>query len=64
MAKTFDNGKKFILCQPVCNVFGLQVHPEVVHTPRGKEIIQNFVYEICGCKMDWTMGSFMSAAMA
>src|SRR5690606_6802704 len=32
------------------------------HTPRGKELIQNFVYEICGCKMDWTMGSFIEEA--
>ncbi len=39
--------------------FGLQFHPEVAHTPRGKEIIQNFVYKICECKMDWTMGSFI-----
>ncbi|MEA3186752.1 MAG: hypothetical protein QOD99_582, partial [Chthoniobacter sp.] len=39
--------------------YGLQFHPEVAHTPRGKEIIQNFVYEICGSKMDWTMGSFI-----
>ncbi|MGC3989078.1 MAG: glutamine-hydrolyzing GMP synthase [Chthoniobacteraceae bacterium] len=39
--------------------YGLQFHPEVAHTPRGKEIIQNFVYRICGCKMDWTMGSFI-----
>ena len=30
-------------------IFGIQFHPEVVHTPRGKEIIQNFVYGICGC---------------
>lgn len=40
-------------------IFGLQFHPEVVHTPRGKEIIQNFVHGICGCTMDWTMGSFI-----
>jgi GMP synthase (glutamine-hydrolysing) len=39
--------------------YGLQFHPEVVHTPRGKEILQNFVYKICGCAMDWTMGSFI-----
>ncbi len=39
--------------------FGLQFHPEVAHTPRGKEILQNFVYEVCGCEMDWTMGSFI-----
>jgi GMP synthase (glutamine-hydrolysing) len=42
--------------------YGLQFHPEVAHTPRGKEIIQNFVYHVCGCKMDWTMGSFAEHA--
>ncbi len=41
------------------HIYGLQFHPEVVHTPRGREIIQNFVYEICRCEMDWTMGSFI-----
>jgi GMP synthase (glutamine-hydrolysing) len=40
-------------------LYGLQFHPEVAHTPRGKEILQNFVYHICGSKMDWTMGSFI-----
>ena len=39
--------------------FGLQFHPEVAHTPRGKEILENFVYKVCGCLMDWTMGSFI-----
>ncbi len=45
-------------------LYGLQFHPEVAHTPRGKEIIQNFVYQICGCAMDWTMGSFIDEACA
>jgi GMP synthase (glutamine-hydrolysing) len=40
-------------------LFGLQFHPEVAHTPRGKEMLQNFLYRICGCKMDWTMGCFI-----
>jgi GMP synthase (glutamine-hydrolysing) len=40
-------------------LYGLQFHPEVAHTPRGKEILQNFVYHICHCAMDWTMGSFI-----
>lgn len=43
-------------------LYGLQFHPEVAHTPRGKEIIQNFVYQICHCAMDWTMGSFIDDA--
>lgn len=41
-------------------IIGLQFHPEVAHTPLGKNIIQNFVYEICGCEGTWTPGSFVS----
>ncbi len=40
-------------------VFGLQFHPEVHHTPRGGEIIRNFLYEICGAEGRWEMGSFV-----
>jgi GMP synthase (glutamine-hydrolysing) len=39
--------------------FGLQFHPEVAHTPLGKEILENFLYRACGCSPDWTMGSFI-----
>jgi len=45
-------------------LYGLQFHPEVAHTPRGREILQNFVYHICHCSMDWTMGSFIEEACA
>ena len=41
------------------NIYGLQFHPEVSHTPRGKEILANFLYKICGCEGTWTMGSFV-----
>ena len=44
--------------------FGLQFHPEVAHTPRGKEIIANFVHSICGCGKNWTMRSYMYSATA
>jgi GMP synthase (glutamine-hydrolysing) len=47
---------------PERNLFAVQFHPEVAHTPRGKEILQNFVYHICHCAMDWTMGSFIEEA--
>ena len=47
---------------PKRKLYGLQFHPEVAHTPRGKEILQNFVYHICHCAMDWTMGSFIEEA--
>src|SRR5207248_7112805 len=43
-------------------LYGLQFHPEVAHTPQGKEILKNFVYHICRCAMDWTMGSFIAEA--
>jgi GMP synthase (glutamine-hydrolysing) len=45
-------------------LYGLQFHPEVAHTPRGREILQNFVFHICHCAMDWTMGSFIEEACA
>ena len=45
-------------------LYGLQFHPEVAHTPRGREILQNFLYHICQCAMDWTMDSFIEEACA
>ena len=47
---------------PVRKLYGLQFHPEVAHTPRGREILQNFLFRICHCAMDWTMGSFIDHA--
>jgi GMP synthase (glutamine-hydrolysing) len=40
-------------------LFGLQFHPEVAHTPLGKDILENFLTKVCGCQRDWTMGSFI-----
>lgn len=45
-------------------LFGLQFHPEVVHTPRGAEIISNFVHRICGCSRGWTMRHYVDQAVA
>ncbi len=38
--------------------FGVQFHPEVEHTAKGRKIIHNFLFDICGCKPSWTMQSF------
>ncbi|MCK5385076.1 MAG: glutamine-hydrolyzing GMP synthase [Alphaproteobacteria bacterium] len=38
--------------------YGVQFHPEVVHTLRGRELLKNFTHNVCGCKGDWTMASF------
>jgi len=45
-------------------IFGLQFHPEVVHTPDGKTILKNFVYNICGCTGNWTTTNFISETIA
>lgn len=38
--------------------FGVQFHPEVEHTPKGRKLIRNFLFEICDCRASWTMKSF------
>ncbi len=40
-------------------LFGVQFHPEVAHTPRGGEILNNFLFEVCGATPDWTPGHFV-----
>jgi len=45
-------------------IFGLQFHPEVAHTPDGKTILKNFIYQICGCQGNWTMGNFINESIA
>ena len=40
-------------------IYGLQFHPEVVHTPQGIHLIRNFLFEICECTNLWTMESFL-----
>ncbi|MBO6541845.1 MAG: glutamine-hydrolyzing GMP synthase [Alphaproteobacteria bacterium] len=44
--------------------YGVQFHPEVMHTPRGAELLQNFTHKIAGCKGDWTMAAFREAEIA
>jgi len=45
------------------SLYGVQFHPEVMHTPDGARLIGNFVLEICGCRGDWTMASFKEDAI-
>jgi len=40
-------------------LYAVQFHPEVEHTEKGKDIIKNFLYEICNCQGDWTMGNYI-----
>jgi GMP synthase (glutamine-hydrolysing) len=47
------------ICDDRGILYGIQFHPEVIHTKHGKEILRNFVFEICRCKGDWTPASFI-----
>ena len=45
-------------------MYGIQFHPEVVHTPDGSRLLRNFVLDVCGCRGDWTAGSFIAETVA
>ncbi|MEI7437127.1 MAG: glutamine-hydrolyzing GMP synthase [bacterium] len=45
-------------------LYGLQFHPEVVHTPQGVEVLRRFIFDVCGCKGDWEMGRFIEESVA
>ncbi len=44
-------------------LYGLQFHPEVHHTPNGKQVLSNFIHGICGCGRNWTMKSFIEQSL-
>ena len=45
------------------NIYAVQFHPEVVHTPDGAQILSNFTHKIAGCAGDWTMAAFRAEAI-
>ena len=45
-------------------LYGVQFHPEVVHTPYGQELLKRFLYEACGCRPTWTMSSVIETEVA
>jgi len=53
-----DNTPLAAIADPEKRLYGLQFHPEVEHTPKGGQIISNFLFNICGCKSNWTMKAF------
>ena len=52
------------ICDEKRGFYGVQYHPEVNHTEYGKDMIRNFLYEVCGAKGDWTMGDYKNTAIA
>jgi GMP synthase (glutamine-hydrolysing) len=59
-----DNSPIAAMAHPGGRRFGLQFHPEVIHTPHGADIIRNFLYRVCGLRGTWTPAHFVSQAVA
>ena len=58
-----DNAPFAIVADEGRRLYGVQFHPEVMHTPQGALLIRNFVRDIAGCSGDWTMGAFKDEAI-
>ncbi len=54
-----SNSKAAVIENREKRFFGVQFHPEVIHTKQGKKILSNFIFTQAGVKSDWTMGSFI-----
>ena len=59
-----DNSPIAAFADPTRRFFGLQFHPEVAHSVRGREVLNNFTFRICGCRPDWTMEHFIDSSVA
>lgn len=58
-----ESAKAAAIASKEKSVYGIQFHPEVVHTEQGTEILKNFVLKVCGAKQDWTMEGFIDTAV-
>ena len=52
------------MCDDSRRIYGVQFHPEVTHTEYGRQILHNFLYNVCGCSGDWRMDSFIDDTVA
>jgi GMP synthase (glutamine-hydrolysing) len=61
---TSANSPVAAMAAPDRRMYALLFHPEVAHTDRGTEILRSFAYDVCGCRGDWTMASFVDEAVS
>lgn len=61
---TSENAPYAAIADEARKIYGVQFHPEVVHTPDGAKMLQNFTHKIAGCKGDWSMAAFRDKAIA
>jgi GMP synthase (glutamine-hydrolysing) len=59
-----ENTRIAAAADPQRQLFGVQFHPEVAHTPKGTQILKNFLFDICACRRSWSMKSFAREAVA
>jgi GMP synthase (glutamine-hydrolysing) len=59
-----DNSPIAAMQDAAGQLYGIQFHPEVTHTPQGLHMLQNFLYRVCGCSPSWTMQAFVEPAVA
>lgn len=58
-----ESAKAAAIASKEKSIYGIQFHPEVVHTEQGTEILKNFVLKVCGAKQDWTMEEFINTVV-
>ncbi len=59
-----DNAPMAVIGHPERKMYGIQLHPEVAHTERGREMLDAFLFDVAGLRQDWTPGSFVEETVA
>lgn len=58
-----DNSPYAAMGDPSRKLYGVQFHPEVAHTPQGKDLLRNFLFDVCGCEPKWSPIAFIDEAI-